>query len=66
MSDYKSHGDKPIEFCGDQEGWIAVGSLTSDSPNSPCFPRSVLLGVGRMRGVPRPAAEGRVSDGPAG
>ena len=46
MSDYKSHGNAPIEFCGDQEGWIAVGSLSDDSPNSPCFPRSVLLGVG--------------------
>lgn len=46
MSDFTNHGDKPIEFCGDQEGWIAVGSLTSDSPNSPCYPRAVLLGVG--------------------
>lgn len=46
MSDYKSHGNAPIEFCGDQEGWIAVGSLSDDSPNSPCFPRVVLIGVG--------------------
>ncbi len=46
MSDFMNHGDKPIEFCGDQEGWIAVGSLTGDSPNSPCHPRVVLLGVG--------------------
>ena len=46
MSDYKSHGGKPIEFCGDQEGWIAVGSLSSDSPDSPCFPHVVLLGMG--------------------
>ena len=42
----KSHGGKPIEFCGDQEGWIAVASLSDDSPNSPCFPRVVLIGVG--------------------
>ena len=42
----KSHGNAPIEFCGDQEGWIAVGSLSDDSPNSPCFPRVVLIGVG--------------------
>ena len=42
----KSHGNAPIEFYGDQEGWIAVGSLSDDSPNSPCFPRVVLIGVG--------------------
>lgn len=42
----KSHGGKPIEFCGDQEGWIAVASLSDDSPLSPCFPHVVLLGMG--------------------
>ena len=46
MSDYKRNGGKPIEFSGDQEGWIAVGSLSDDSPLSPCFPHVVLLGMG--------------------
>ncbi len=46
MSDEIKHYGDPIEFCGDQEGWIAVASLSDDSPLSPCPPRVVLLGVG--------------------